>query len=133
MILVFPTGHIPQVTKQVTIQTKKAASSGILIIIIIRLQSSRPQVSSSDGRLGPFPTADYHLASYQDPQKDSEYHWRTRLSVNRSCSLRWCYLQSHVSLELHKQQNMHLEHHSTTLVDDSRKLRAVQLGVVLEL
>ena len=43
-----------------------------LIIIIIRLQSSRPQVSSSDGGLGPFPTADYHLAGYQDPPEDSE-------------------------------------------------------------
>jgi len=42
----------------------------IIIIIIIRLQSSRPQVSSScDGGLGPFPTADYHLAGYQDPRR----------------------------------------------------------------
>jgi len=45
----------------------------VIIIIIIRLQSSRPQVSSSDGGLGPFPTADYHLAGYKDPPEDSEY------------------------------------------------------------
>ena len=40
-----------------------------IITIIIRLQSSRPQVSSSDGGLGPFPTADYHLAGFQDSRK----------------------------------------------------------------
>ena len=41
----------------------------IIIIIILRLRSSRPQVSSIDGGLEPSPTADCHLANYQDTQK----------------------------------------------------------------
>ena len=41
----------------------------IIIIIILRLRSSRPQVSSIDGGLEPSPTADCHLADYQDTQK----------------------------------------------------------------
>ena len=45
-----------------------------LIIIILRPQSCRPQVSSIDGGFEPFPTADY-LASFQDPPEDNEYKW----------------------------------------------------------
>ena len=41
-------------------------------IIILRLWSSRPQVSSIDGGLEPSPTADCHLADYQDPSDDNE-------------------------------------------------------------
>ena len=47
----------------------------IIIIIILRLRSSRPQVSSIDGGLEPSPTADCHLADYQDPPEDNEYNW----------------------------------------------------------
>ena len=43
-----------------------------VIIIILRLQSSWPQVSSIDGGLELFPTADCQLASYQDHLEDNE-------------------------------------------------------------
>ena len=49
-----------------TIQSS-TESSLIIIIIILWLRSSRPQVSSIDGCLEPSPTADCHLADYQDP------------------------------------------------------------------
>ena len=51
-----------------------------IVIIIHRLQSSCPQVSCIDGGLGPFPTFDCHLASYQDPSQVNEYN---NLLVNK--------------------------------------------------
>ena len=55
-------------------------------IIILRLRSSRPQVSTIDGGIELFPTADCHLSGYQDPPEDNEYSWRTRFAVFRVSS-----------------------------------------------
>ena len=55
--------------------TFESTSLTIIIIIILRLRSSRQQVSSIDGGLEPSPTADCHLADYQDPPEDNEYNW----------------------------------------------------------
>ena len=60
------------ITKNISIANRFTT---IIIIIIFRLQSSRPQVSSIDGCFEPFPTADCHLAGYQDPPEGNEYSW----------------------------------------------------------
>ena len=53
--------------KKIIKTIQSSAESGPIIIIILRLRSSRPQVSFIDGGFEPSPTADCHLADYQDP------------------------------------------------------------------
>ena len=53
--------------KKIIKTIQSSTESGPIIIIILRLRSSRPQVSSIDGGFEPSPTADCHLADYQDP------------------------------------------------------------------
>ena len=61
--------HLPALQHTLTDQYYLSLSADTTIIIILRLRSSRPQVSSIDGGLAPFPTADCHLTGYQDPPK----------------------------------------------------------------